>query len=111
MTELVMTKPQQVRKPRKGDCGTCHWFERASAEPKAGMPWSGYCHYNPPLAAQTAVPQMGAQGMQMQPMWQGVCPPVSELGRCHLWWPFGKLPTTALEEALKEHKDAGTDAA
>ena len=83
--DLVIPKPPVVRKPRKGDCGTCHWFERVPAEPKAGNPWSGYCNYNPPIAAQTAVPQMGAQGMQMQAMWQGVCPPVSELGRCHHW--------------------------
>jgi hypothetical protein len=85
MTELIMSKPQQVRKPRKGDCGTCHWFERAPQEPKAGNPWSGICLYNPPIAGQTMMPQMGPQGMQATPMFQGIAPPVSEIGRCHLW--------------------------
>jgi hypothetical protein len=83
MSELIMTKPQQVRKPRKGDCGTCHWFERAPQEPKAGVPWSGICLYNPPLINQTAIPNVLSG--QMQAMMQGIHPPVSEIARCHHW--------------------------
>jgi hypothetical protein len=85
MSELMISKPQQVRKSRKGDCGTCHWFERASSEPKAGVPWAGYCHYNPPVAGQTMVPTLGPQGQGMAPMFQGILPPVFEIGRCHFW--------------------------
>jgi len=102
MTELIMTKPQQVRKPRKGDCGTCHWFERALQEPKAGLPWSGICLYNPPLINQTAIPNVVSG--QMQAMMQGIHPPVSEIARCHHW-------TSQRAFYEEEHKDAGTDAA
>src|SRR6202030_1123099 len=104
MAELIMTKPQQVRKPRKGDCGTCHWFERAPNEPRAGAPWSGICLYNPP--GPMPVVAQSSLGGPPQQMMQGVHPPVSEIGRCHLWRPFGMLPDLALE-----NKNAGTDAA
>jgi hypothetical protein len=83
MSELIMSKPQQVRKPRKGDCGTCHWFERAPQEPRAGAPWSGVCLYNPPATMPTVV--QSALGGGAQQMLQGVHPPVSEIARCHHW--------------------------
>jgi len=83
MSDLVIPKPQQVRKPRKGDCGTCHWFERAPNEPRAGVPWSGICLYNPPLAGQALI--QSPIGGPSQAMLQGIHPPVSEIARCHHW--------------------------
>jgi len=93
----ILSKPQQVRKPRKGDCGLCHWFERANEEPKAGIPWAGYCMLNPPIAAQTVIPAIGPQGQFMKPQFQGIRPPTFETDRCQYWRPFGKLPDAALE--------------
>jgi len=97
----VINMPQ-VRKPRKGDCGTCHWFERAPAEPKAGVPWSGICLYNPP--GPMPVVAQSSLGGPPQQMMQGVHPPVSEIGRCHHW-------TSPRQYYEEEHKDVGTDAA
>jgi hypothetical protein len=39
----------------------------------------------------------GPQGQMVKPAFQGICPPTHELRRCHLWWPFGKLPATAFD--------------
>ncbi len=82
-TGQLIQKPQQVRKPRKGDCGTCHWFERAPNEPRAGTPWAGVCLYNPPIPGQTVM--QSPLGGPPQPMLQGIHPPTQELLRCHFW--------------------------
>jgi hypothetical protein len=107
MPDLVIPKPQPVRKVKKGDCGTCHWFERAPAEPKPGVPWAGYCHYNPPIAGQTMVAQMGPQGMGAAPMFQGILPPVFEIARCHFWTAVRPY----YDAKLVEGQDDGTAAA
>jgi hypothetical protein len=73
----------EVRKPRKGDCGTCHWFERAPNEPRPGVPWSGICLYNPPQIGNAVV--QSSLGGPPQAMMQGIHPPVSEIARCHHW--------------------------
>lgn len=101
--ELVLPKPQQVRKPRKGDCGLCHWFERAPNEPRAGSPWSGICLYNPPAPMPTVA--QSALGGPPQQMMQGIHPPVSELGRCHHWIAARQYYDS------EDHENAGTDAA
>ena len=47
-------------KPRKGDCGTCHWFEPETEQievgkPK-GQPRAGLCLLRPPIPMQTMIP-------------------------------------------------------
>jgi hypothetical protein len=105
MSELLMTKPPHVRKARKGDCGTCHWFERAPNEPRAGAPWSGICLHNPPGVGQSMM--QSALGGPPQAMLQGIHPPVSEIGRCHLWTEFRQY----YDAKIVDGKDVGTDAA
>lgn len=102
MAELLIAKPADVRKVRKGDCGTCYWFERQPTEPRAGQPWTGLCLHNPPAAAHTMV--QSAVGGPPQPMLQGIHPPVSEIARCHLWTEVRQY----FDSKLVEGHDVGT---
>jgi hypothetical protein len=102
MSELLLSKPPPVRKARKGDCGTCHWFERQPNQPRAGQPWTGLCLVNPPAASQTMV--HSAVGGPPQPMLQGVHAPVSEIGRCHMWTEVRQY----FDAKLGEITDVGT---
>jgi hypothetical protein len=85
-------KPGQVRKPRRGDCGTCHWFERAPEQPKAGIPWAGYCFCNVPIIGQIMAMKMTAQGNMPVPQITGSRPPTFEIDRCEKWRPAGAMP-------------------
>lgn len=82
-------------KAKRGDCGTCHWFDRVPEEPKNNEPWAGWCLYAPPIASQTHVQTVGG----VKPMFQGVVPPTLETRRCHLWRPFGVIPNQPWEDA------------
>lgn len=80
-----------MSKARKGDCGTCHWFE---------MEGDGHvCLVNPPVISQTMIPAgMGPQGPMMKPALQGLCPPTRENRRCEKWRPAGRLPDIAFDK-------------
>ena len=95
MTEVmkIINPSPRAHKIKRGDCGSCQWFDRVPEEPKNNDPWAGWCLYNPPVAAQTMVPAgLGPQGPMVKPMMQGVVPPTLETRRCHLWRPIGTAP-------------------
>ena len=77
-----MNKP----KPARGQCGTCHWFERMDEN-------TGMCFVRPPMPAlamqQAPGSTLNPKGPQMQLGVQGMVPPVNELGRCAEWCAFG----------------------
>jgi hypothetical protein len=86
--------------PKRGNCGTCHWFEPEGQAPTNGQPWAGLCLANPPVAAQTMVPSgLGPHGPMMRPAIQGMVPPTNDNRRCAQWRPAGMLPDLALEFA------------
>lgn len=79
--------------PRKGDCSTCHWFERGDNPPP-----NGSCLVNPPTPHITMVPKsMGPRGPELQPAIQGIHPATVETKRCEKWRPVGVLPDLAIE--------------
>jgi hypothetical protein len=84
-------------KPKRGYCGTCHWFEANPTEMQTqNQPRIGLCFVNPPQAApsmgQVRGSQFTAGGPQMAPTSVGLTPPTSELRRCSEWRPMGTLP-------------------
>jgi hypothetical protein len=112
MTEAMKLINPQPRghKARRGDCGTCHWFERVPEQPSGDNPWAGWCLYAPPVCSQTMVPAgLGPQGPMMKPAMQGLVPPTYETRRCHLWRPFGTMPTTPWNTIGPEVPDGQTD--
>lgn len=81
--------------PKRGNCGTCHWFEPNPDPSQAG---TGLCYVTPPVPAQTMVSAgLGPQGPMMKPALQGLSPPTHENRRCAQWRPAGMLPDLALE--------------
>jgi hypothetical protein len=100
-------------KPRKGDCGTCHWFEPETEQievgkPK-GQPRAGLCLLRPPIPMQTMIPAgLGPQGPMMKPALQGVCPPTSENRRCEGWRAFGMLPELAKQAVARDMVERNT---
>ncbi len=99
---IVLMKPQTVKKPRRGDCGTCHWFEREEMSPQPGMPWSGVCLLNPPVSNLGMVAAgLGPQGPMMRQQLQGICPPTHELRRCQWWRAFGRVPDSTEKETSR----------
>lgn len=98
---------ESLPKPKKGNCGTCNWFEAAPKEmqPQPGrggipigikVPLQGICCFNPPQAVPTMGHVQGSQfspqGPQQAPTAFGVRPPVNELLRCSQWRPAGTDP-------------------
>jgi hypothetical protein len=80
--------------PKKGNCGTCHWFERGPQEPPKDQPWAGSCLVNPPipvLTQQQVSKGLGPRGPEMQivPAVLGLLPTTDESRRCSLWRPAG----------------------
>ena len=87
--EIIRPAPKG-HKAKRGDCGTCLWFDRVPEEPKNNDPWSGWCLYNPPVPRiDTQVNQLTNQ---IRPMFQGIVPPTFETRRCHHWRPAGTAP-------------------
>lgn len=93
-----------MTKPKRGDCGTCHWFERVPQPPLDDQPWLGFCCVNPPtpFVGMQEVPgsRLSPHGPQAAPAIQGMLPPTNELRRCEKWWPFGKLPDVTFDPKL-----------
>lgn len=98
-------------KPKRGNCGSCHWFEVATIQQNGER--QGTCCVNPPLAVQVMqmVPgsQLHPQGPQMQPATAGLRPPTTESARCEKWRPAGMLPEEALRAPLAFRTWEGTD--
>ena len=83
-----------MTKPRRGDCGGCHWFELAPGQ--QGGIRTGFCMANPPVAAPSVQPHPVMQG-QGRMVLQGFRPPVAETDRCEKWRTAGAIPGTARE--------------
>lgn len=82
-------------KPRRGNCGSCHWFECGPVHPAQvnGAERQGICMVAPPIAV--AVNQqsgLAAPGRGPQLGSIGLRPPTGENGRCAQWRPAGVLP-------------------
>lgn len=109
-------------KPKRGNCGTCSWFEPfpANMQPVAGrgnipiglkIPLQGVCQFNPPQPVpsfqQVPGSQFTAQGPQQAPTAMGLRPPVHELLRCSQWRPVGTDPPfyDTLRPGLKTPKE------
>jgi len=87
-----------MTKPRRGQCGTCHWWDYDASQ--ANGQRVGRCMVNPPVAAQTMMPGgIGPQGPMVRPAWQGIRPPTLESDRCSKWHPAGQVPLLELESA------------
>lgn len=88
-----------MTKPKRGNCGTCHWFERGPNEPPKDGVWQGSCLVNPPIPFLMAQNKMvpGPKGMQQytEPMNMTMLPMTQEDRRCSLWRPAGMLPSLA----------------
>ena len=91
----------QIQKPKRGDCGTCHWFDPMlqQAKPALGLPPQpriGLCLFNPPqpypVQQQVSGTQFLPQGPQVAPSTVGMTPPTTELRRCSHWRPLGTQP-------------------
>lgn len=85
-----------MTKSRRGDCGSCHWFELDPTQQNGNR--VGYCMVNPPVAAQGM--QQNPITNQVRPILQGIRPPVSEHDRCEKWRQAGVLPVAALLEKI-----------
>ena len=84
-------------KPKRGECGTCHWFEvwpHHNQNPDS--PLGGSCVVSPPHPYQQMQPikgtQLSQQGTQFTTVAAGMVPPTHELRRCSLWRPCGANP-------------------
>ena len=84
----------RTRNPKRGECGTCHWFEAEPLERQnPDFPRTGLCFAMPANAAPTLVPgRLGPQGREMEQKWQAINPPTNEIRRCSLWRPMGTQP-------------------
>jgi hypothetical protein len=71
-----------VTKPRRGDCGSCHWFEMMANQANGSR--IGQCMVNPPVAMQ-GMQQNPLAPNQVRPVLQGIRPPVAETDRCEKW--------------------------
>lgn len=83
----------RMNKPKRGDCGTCHWFEMGPQQPPKG-PKQGSCLVNPPvpvMGQQQRIKGLGPNGPEMEIMQIqiGMLPPTQEDRRCALWRPAG----------------------
>jgi len=89
-----------ITKPKRGDCGTCHWFEQWPGAPDPGTPSQGSCVANPPAPiahpVQIKQPAIVDPTKQQPPAFtlqvQGIVPPTNELRRCSQWRPAGTQP-------------------
>jgi hypothetical protein len=87
----------KLPKPKRGECGTCHWFEPAPTEIQpADQPRQGTCVVKPPAPIPVMTLKPGSQllpsGPQAQQGVQGIRPPTHELLRCGEWIAFGTFP-------------------
>lgn len=71
-----------MTKPRRGDCGSCHWFELAPQQQNGQR--IGKCMVNPPVAMQ-GMQQNPLAPQQARMILQGIRPPVAETDRCEKW--------------------------
>ena len=100
MGEIEMTKP------RRGDCGSCHWFELQPGEVNGHR--IGNCMVAPP----TPLPSMQQHPVmqnQARMVTHAIRPPVAETDRCEKWRVFGAMPrisVTELMETLSGEPDA-----
>ena len=88
-----------MTKPKLGDCGTCHWFERPE-QWTAPPPVQGLCLVNPPTPLLGLQEVQGSRlspgGPQVTHAVQGMVPPTTADRRCEKWRPTGMLPEMAL---------------
>lgn len=86
-----------MNKPKRGDCGTCHWWEFAGTlkAPNGDEVRNGFCCVNPPVPVMTVGQAPGSVLSNSQPRMvqgvQGMLPPQTELGRCQKWRPTGMV--------------------
>ena len=82
-------------KLKRGDCGTCHWFEAFPTEMQKQPIRHGFCLGGLPVP----VPQQQMVGsvlapekMQVVTSAAGMRPPTTENSRCPQWRPMGTQP-------------------
>jgi hypothetical protein len=109
-SKLILNPPPRAHKVKRGDCGTCQWFERVPEQPKNDEPWAGWCLHNQPIASQgfQQLGVAGPQGQNVRPVLQGVVPPTFETRRCAQWWPAGAQTPWDIIHGEK-HGKSGTD--
>jgi hypothetical protein len=91
-----------MTKSRRGDCGSCHWFELVEGQQNGDR--VGHCMVNPPVAMQ-GMQQNPLAPQQARMVLQGIRPPVAETDRCEKWRPCGVTPWTGMK-ALTSALDA-----
>lgn len=89
-----------VDKPKRGTCGTCHWWEFSNVitPPNGEQIRNGVCMVNPPVPVMIAAPMPqnvltpGGPQQRMGAAVQGMLPPQTELGRCSRWIAAATFP-------------------